>query len=348
MTKRFAELDGLRIVAAMLVLMSHLVEVPETNYFGPIGVLFDGGVAVLIFFVLSGFVITGLLTRELDRTGSIALRQFYLRRALRIWPASYAYILVALVCVSLHFATARPQNFILAATHLWNYSFTLTRADPSSQGFTIFGHFWSLALEEQFYWAWPLAMLLLRGRATKVLIVIIAIMPVVRIVSYVLFPFSRGQLTAMFHTGIDPIALGALLSLSGERLRPQVARLSPWLFYANLAFLLVLCPVLEAHLRGFWTVTYGRTLEAASAGLLIIALIHGPQTRLAWLLRTWPMQFGGRISYSLYVWQQLFTLRMSIFPQGALMAIALSLAAATASYYLIELPFLRLKDRLAP
>jgi len=346
MTKRFAELDGLRIVAAMVVLMSHLVETPANNYFGPFAVLFDGGVAVLIFFVLSGFVITRLLTSELDRTGSIALGQFYLRRALRIWPVSYAYILVAIACLALHLATARPQEVALAATHLWNYGMTLTTYDPDSQGQAIFGHFWSLALEEQFYWAWPLALLLLRKRAAGVLITIVAIMPLVRICSYVLFPFSRGQLNAMFHTGMDPIALGALLCLFEARLRPHVARLSPWLLYANLAFLFVACPELEIHFRGFWSITYGHTLEAASAGLLIMGLIHGPQTRLAWLLRTPPMQFGGRISYSLYVWQQLFSLKAAIFPQGALMTILLSLAAATASYYIIELPFLRLKKHV--
>ena len=136
---------------------------------------------------------------------------------------------------------------------------------------------------------------------------------------------------------------GALLALTEDRVRLRVERLSPWLFYGNLAFLFIICPLLEFYGRGFWTITYGRTLEAGSAGLLIIALAHGPQTLVARWLRTAPMQFGGRISYSLYVWQQMFTLPRSIFEQRPLMAITLSVLVATASYYLIEQPFLRLK-----
>ncbi|KUR75522.1 acyltransferase [Novosphingobium sp. Fuku2-ISO-50] len=347
MVRRSLELDGLRIVAAFLVLLSHLAEGPENGIPHYVGVFFDGDIAVLIFFVLSGYVITNLLARELDRTGTIAMGQFYLRRALRIWPASYAYIVVATICVALHFATAQPAQIVVAATHLWNYCMTILHEDQSSQGHTIFGHFWSLALEEQFYWTWPLALTLLRGRASRVLIFIILAMPLIRMTSYVLFPVSRGQLNAMFHTAIDPIALGAWLSLNEERVKGWLVKLSPRAFYGNIVFLVVACPLLALEFRGLWGITYGRTLEAASAGFLIMALAHGPETALARFLRTRPMQFGGRISYSLYVWQQLYSLPGSIFPQNGAAAIALSLVTATASYALIERPFLILKDRVA-
>lgn len=345
-TGRLKELDGLRIVAAALVLFSHLIEIPGNAIPRLATVFMDGATGVLIFFVLSGYVITRLLRREMERTGTIAMAQFYVRRALRIWPASYAYIAVATICVALHLASAQPIQIIAAATHLWNYSLTLFKVDTTGQGFVIFGHFWSLALEEQFYWTWPLALLLLRGGASRALVILILAMPLVRIASYVLFPASRGQLDAMFHTASDPIALGAWLALNEDWLKHRLARLSPWLFYANLVFLLIVCTLLSRTFHGFWTITYGRTLQSLSAGLLIMALVHGPETVLARILRTAPFQFGGKISYSLYLWQQLFTLPGSIFPQPAAVAVVLSVICAIASHYLIERPFLMLKDRV--
>lgn len=273
------------------------------------------------------------------------MKEFYLRRILRIWPASYAYIAASIAFISLHIATASIDQIIIASTHLWNYCFTIIHEDQSSQGHTIFGHFWSLALEEQFYWTWPVTFLIFRKHASRLLVVLILAMPIIRIGSYFLFPVSRGQLTAMFHTALDPIALGAWLALNESWLKDRVSRLSSVGFYSNIMFLLIICPIMIAKLHGAWEITYGRTLEAASAGLLIFALAHGPETLLARLLRTRPLQFGGRISYSLYLWQQLYSLPGSIFPEPAGIAVTLSLTTATASYYLIERPFLRLKDR---
>jgi peptidoglycan/LPS O-acetylase OafA/YrhL len=346
MPARLKELDGLRILAAMLVVLSHITEGPHSGIPQILVPFCAGGTGVLIFFVLSGYVITRMLQRERSRTGTIALGQFYLRRSLRIWPVSYAYIAVAVTFVALHRATADPRLILLAAAHLWNYNMTLLSGDQTAQGYVIFGHFWSLALEEQFYWTWPLALLLLRGRASRVLIGLMLVLPLVRVVSYVLFPFSRGQLNAMLHTGLDPIALGALLALHEERLKVLVQRVTPALFYANIAFLLVAVPIITEYLRGGWSITYGHTLESLSAGLLIFSLAHGPDTALARLLRTPPFQFGGKISYSFYVWQQLFSLPTSILALAGPLAMVASLATATVSYYLIEKPFLILKDRL--
>ncbi len=343
---RLKELDGLRSVAAAVVILSHVSEGPNSSIPRFIAPFCDGATAVLIFFVLSGFVITRMLRNELARTGTIAMGQFYLRRALRIWPVSYAYIAFVTGCALLHLAVLQPAQIAIAAAHMWNYVNTIINENPTSQGHVIFGHFWSLALEEQFYWTWPLALILLRRRASQVLVVLILIMPIVRVISYVLFPYSRGYLGEMFHTALDPIAVGAWIALNEDWLKSRVARLSPVLFYGNIAFLLLICPVLTAHFRGFWDITYGHTLVSASAGLLVFALAYGPETPVARLMRTAPFQFGGRISFSLYVWQQLFTLPGTIFPQPSAIAIILACAAATASYYLIERPFLKLKQSL--
>eukprot|EP01037_Dinobryon_pediforme_P015545 gene15545-15692_t len=317
MSQRFRELDGLRIVAATLVLLSHLVENAENHIPGWLAPFLAGDIAVLVFFVLSGFVITRLLVGEMGRTGSISLWAFYWRRSMRIWPASYAYIAVATACAAWGLAELQTKQIILVSAHMWNYGQLLIHQDLSSQGHAIFGHFWSLALEEQFYWTWPLALLALRGHAAKVLIGVILIMPVIRVASYAFQPGLRSSLGMMLHTGIDPIAMGALLALGEARVKPHMAKVRPVLFHANLMFLFIACPLLVRSLHVLWAITYGRTLESASAALLIAALAFGPETSLARLLRTQPFQFGGRISYSLYVWQQLFSLPRSIFPMSA-------------------------------
>lgn len=347
MKNRLKELDGLRFVAAFLVVLSHVLGNYTDKDFHLESVFFDGGIAVLIFFVLSGYIITRLLCAELGATGTLDLKAFYIRRALRIWPASYSYIALSVLLGIVGFASIHPTQALIAAMHVWNYYALLMPSDVIDQGRAVFAHFWSLALEEQFYWIWPAALLLLRNRVGVVLAAIVLLLPLERVAIYFVFPSQRGTMGEMFHAGADPIALGALLSLNEARLRPWLDRLNTPLFFANLAFLLLACPLLQFFLGGLWGATYGRTIEALSAGILILGLANGAGGWFAALLRTPPLQFGGRISYSLYIWQQLFTLPLSIFVMPPLQAVVFSCLAATASYFIIEKPFLHLKDRFS-
>src|SRR4051812_44258785 len=141
--KRLATLDGLRAFAVILVIATHsIADLPI------------GGVGVLLFFVLSGYLITTLLIRERDATGRIALRLFYLRRAIRLYPAL---IVMLVVTVALG---ASVGSALMAATYTTNLFNSL------GIGNSPYGHTWSLAIEEQFYLLWPflLPMVLRRRR----------------------------------------------------------------------------------------------------------------------------------------------------------------------------------------
>lgn len=138
--RHFPQLDGLRGLAIVLVLAGHVLE------FG-FGIHTDfGGLGVLLFFLLSGFLITGLLDREKTRTGAISLRAFYIRRVLRLFPALFIFLATQCVLIETRVVTDTPWYAVAACLlyvrNIWGRGSTT-------------GHIWSLSLEEQFYTSWP-------------------------------------------------------------------------------------------------------------------------------------------------------------------------------------------------
>jgi len=329
----------------------HVLPGGYTGWYAPLRLIADGRLGVLIFFVLSGFLITNVLRAEFARTGGIALTSFYVRRALRIWPACYVYLaVVAIMAFAGGFDVERRQ-WLYAALHLWNYSawFGLTGDNAlHPDGAWYLGHFWPLALEEQFYWFWPLLFVFgIRRAGTRWLAALILIVPLVRATTYFLAPALRGQLGMMLHTGIDPILIGCYASLNRERLEAWIAS---WRNEARIVTALVLVvllgmPLAEHRLGGFWNATYGVTLEAALIAIVIVVLNFRGEFWCARWLRARPVVFVGTISFSLYLWQQPFANPRLPVPHGFPLGIVWALMAATASYFLVEKPFLRLKDR---
>lgn len=355
MNHRTQELTGLRCVAVALVIVSHAERVTTGGYTGwlaPLRLLTDGRLGVLVFFVLSGFLITDLLRREWDTTGKIDLPAFYLRRALRIWPAFYTYIFVVALLGAAGIVDIHYRQIVYAAGHIWNYGNVLGLGPVNQShpgGRWDFGHFWTLALEEQFYWFWPPVLLycLTRGHS-RLLVFLILFVPVVRMASYFGMPQLREQLLMMLHTGVDPILVGCYAGLHKERLQNLLRRLpySTAILSVLVATLFLLVPVAEARLGGYWNATYGRTIEAAISATLIVALTVNRDFWFSRLLRTRLFVFVGTISFSLYVWQQLFFSIATPFAFRLPLCVAGALAAATLSYWMIEVPFLRFKDNL--
>ncbi len=319
-----------------------------------------GDTGVQIFFVLSGFLITTLLMREYDRTDHIDFWGFYRRRLLRISPAFYFYLFVIAVLTAAGLIKANWQQFVVAGTYLWNYAHFL-HIDGSFKGFSdgawFLGHTWSLSLEEQFYWAWPATFLLIkRYDLRRLLTIVILVVPIIRMASYKFEPYVRDQLHLMFHTGIDTILVGCFLAMHRpaieQRLRPILA--SQASLTLLLGVVLLGLPVVEQRLGGYWLATYGATIEAALIALLMLCIMTQPKHPFCWLLRSPPFVFVGVISYSLYLWQQFFNWSDSpvyMFYPFNIMSIRLpvsilgSVAAACFSYYVVEKPFLLLKDR---
>ncbi|MFJ1257638.1 acyltransferase family protein [Cupriavidus sp. CuC1] len=355
MSRRVLELTGLRCVAVMLVVISHAEHMAKGGYTGllaPLRYFANGGVGVFISFVLSGFLITELLQAEWRACGSIKLMRFYGRRALRIWPAFYVYLIALGLFGIAGLIDVDVRQILFAAVHLWNYSELLglgnvNMAHPT--GAWLLGHFWTLALDEQFYWLWPpVLLLLLRGRDPRWLVLVIMLMPLLRVLCYFATPSLRGQLGLMLHTGVDPVLMGCYIALDRERLKAQMnARFAgAFVLPALILVLLLGLPVIGTLAGGIWTATYGPVALAAAVGLLILAVVERPELWISRLLRSKAFVFVGTISFSLYVWQQLFTSTASPLALRFPFCILEALAAAALSYALVEAPFLRLRSWL--
>lgn len=348
------ELTGLRCVAVMMVVIGHAQHMIDGGYAGflmPLRLISDGRLGVLIFFVLSGYLITGILNAEWKASGSIRLLPFYAKRALRIWPAFYSYLGIVALLSFAGLVDVDHRQIAVAALHLWNYSAIAGMASLNAvhtEGAWYLGHFWTLALEEQFYWFWPpvLFYILKRGDQ-RALVALILLVPLVRIGTYFAAPGLRGQLSMMLHTGIDPILIGCFVALNKDALKARVDAL-PWgplIPSAMVLLLLFAMPPLQAKLGGLWRATYGTTIESAMVGFVIVVLVSRKDFWFSRLLRTAPFVYIGTISFSLYLWQQLFSNMHSPVAYRFPICVLAALVAATASYYLIEAPFVRIKDR---
>jgi peptidoglycan/LPS O-acetylase OafA/YrhL len=346
---RIPSLDGLRGIAILLVLVGHTSVSFPMLVAGPLRFAGNAPLGVNVFFILSGFLIYSLSVREVEKSGAFNWRQFYMRRILRIFPCFYFYILVLLLLMLAGVIALSWQMIVSAATFSLNYRHVWDHSAGAYDYFAI-GHYWTLALEEQFYLTWPLLMLLrIRGRLLPTLVGIIALAPFIRIACYFFTPGSREQIGMMFHTGFDSIAAGVLL---GELLRraPSKVWLERWaskrsVVAGALIFLLFLSPLLTGHFRGAYSITIGKSLELFSLCLVITAAVSFPGTLLFRLLNWGPLAYVGVLSYSLYVWNNLFLLGEKYWFNAFPFNIACVVGMALVSHYLVERPFLKLKDR---
>lgn len=349
--KYIPELDGLRAIAVFMVVFGHSASTLAGGYSGWLAPLFfvsDGNLGVLIFFVLSGFLITSLLINERENTGTVSISAFFVRRTLRIFPAFYTYIGFVALLVATGYAAASLPQILGASLHVWNYIGVLGIGHTPVQGTIILGHFWSLSLEEQFYWLWPAVFLALTLAGSRTLILLlILLVPALRILVYFLCPDQRPYLGMMFHTSIDGIAVGVGAALFRAQLTDILMRAGRRIPIGALllGYILLLSPLLRSYLAGMWFATYGKTIDAVMIAALILVVGSQPDLRIAALLRSPAFRFFGKISFSLYLWQQMFCLAGSPLALPFPLGIPVAIAFATASYYLIERPFLALKPR---
>lgn len=355
---RVAALDGLRGIAVLLVVLGHglgaawqLEDTPVARLFE---VPFNGGVGVTVFFVLSGYLITSILVRERERTGRVSLRDFYLRRTFRILPAFYVFLAVVAVLAAVGAIRVGGSDLLASGLMVHNYW---------SAGDTWWlGHTWSLAVEEQFYLVWPLLLLWLRPRrACQFGVAYLLAAPVVRVASYVFVPDSQDQVWEMFHTRADSLLTGCLIALLPVAYPGVWARVRRWAGLraaVPLAVVAVLVSsALEVTLGGLWSFPAGYTVTNLATAVVVVSITTaGARTTRTTRVLSWrPLTAVGLISYSLYLYQQVFlpefgltpSLAGSSGPWTALLGIAAALVAATMSYHLVEQPFLRLKNRFS-
>jgi peptidoglycan/LPS O-acetylase OafA/YrhL len=293
---------------------------------------------VTVFFVISGFLITSLLISERQATGRISLKLFYLRRTLRIFPASYTYLMVLCALCALGVLSVPRSSLICAFTYTMNYL--------PGHAWQV-GHLWSLSVEEQFYLLWPFAFSVLnRRKATAAVVAVMAIAILARGSARIFLVGTPLRDLPMFPMVADSLAAGCLLALTRpwlEKQRWYLKLFRPVPAFAAVAVILILNRFAEYTVVG----VLGIAMINAGIALLVHRCVFIPTDFLGKMLNWRPIVFIGVLSYSLYVWQQLFLNRSSsawsnAFPENLLLA----LVAALTSYYLIERPMLGLRGRL--
>jgi peptidoglycan/LPS O-acetylase OafA/YrhL len=308
-------LDGWRAIAILLVLWAHQGNVfyatPEAYLHG--GLFYFGTWGVPIFFGLSGLLITKLLLEEHAVTGRIDLRAFYIRRCFRILPPLFVFLAVV------GFAGLwQSRNELLSAVFFYrNYL-------PWQAGSWYTGHLWSLSVEEHFYLFWP-ALLVWAGvrRAWVPAVAFSLLCAGWRLMN--VFPGNDGRTDLR----LDGLLLGAGVAFalhSGFRSGPVMA--------GSAAVLLT------AAVRWNWLL-----VASAAIPILISATATHPEWAVSRALSWRPVRWLGRMSYSLYLWQQVFLYPpWQPHPLGILqqfpLGIMLAFACATASYYLVEKPMI--------
>lgn len=366
---RLPVLDGLRGVAILLVLVLHF-----TMYGGPPGeagidgfvhrFALAGWVGVDLFFVLSGFLITGILYDA--KGGERYFRNFYARRILRIFPLYYGALVFFLVLLPWlwpgHEGLAQLRS---EGIWYWTYLVNVRIAREGWPDFGALGHFWSLAVEEQFYLLWPLAVFLLRRRPLMALCAGAAGLAVGARLALHLADREAAAFV-LLPARLDALAAGALLALAvrgpgGLPAAVRWAKPAAAVALAGLVALFIWKGGLPAEDPAVAVAGYS-LLAVLFAGVLALALAAAPEGRPGrWLAAPW-LVFFGRYSYGLYVLHHpLLFLKPAELNYGAIpevlgsrlpgwllfvtLGVGVTVGLALLSWHFWEKPFLDLKDR---
>ena len=353
--QRIEGIDGLRAIAVTGVFLFH-ESIPGTQL---------GWAGVELFYVISGFLITGSLLRS--RGGPRYLRTFYLRRGLRILPIYWLSLLVAVVVSAARLGSAAVGFVPVYLIYAQNYYPQVSSG--FSEGLRVLDHTWTLAIEEQFYWLWPLALLLFSGRRLVGLVLVLFVSaPFARL----LLLWSTGNPFAVIATlpsQADGLAAGAALAIlidrgmSGVALRR--AGLVAFLVGAGSTAALIVRSGLDAFaLPTLWATDPANAFVLSSFALLFAGLLTMTITSTGPLVRVLslpPLRWSGKISYGLYLYAPfaIVAVRVVVRVLGfdeasgspvltAAAHLAFGYLFAILSWRYLEAPLLRLKGRVAP
>lgn len=364
--RHFPALDGLRGLAILLVIPHNADAFTHaTGLLWPAALLAHAGwIGVQLFFVLSGFLITSNLLDAQQATNYY--QSFFARRTLRIFPLYYGTLFVALIVVP-QFVVQPPEVTSTYVHQVWLWTFLVNWVEPFGKAVYGFPHFWSLAVEEQFYLAWPF---LMRRRSARSVWKLCAILMAVALLTRcaMLFAGAKAEEIYMFTIcRMDALAAGA--AAAAVIRMPQAAamlrRYSDKFCIAGLALGVVGAAVTDTYaVYGIGTFIFGYTILSVCFGVLLLGAI-APASRFAApyqaVLNWAPLRSVGKYSYAMYVFHMLiiFIVGSALLPKlqqwtryypviYALSIALLSYLAAFISYHCYEKHFLKLKDRFKP
>ncbi|MBN8647007.1 MAG: acyltransferase [Caulobacterales bacterium] len=344
-------LDGLRAISILIVLVSH---------FG-FGNIVPGGFGVTIFFFISGFLITRLLISEQNKKqGQIDLKNFYIRRFLRLMPALYVFIVF--VCVLALFFNLKLYliQILSACFYLVNYYDIAWAALELPKRIVPWGHLWSLAVEEHFYLLFPLALTIFgkkHDNRIKFVSILIILSAAWRLFGYEYLNFSDNRIYLATECRIENILWGCLLAILMDGAKTSKNRISNligwhWVFIG-------LCGIIGSLLfrNEEFRATWRYSIQSVSIFILIFNLYAFSSLNFAIkILDMKIFRFMGRLSYSLYLWHfpvlwafyKFINVEIGLIPlplDYAIYAAIISFALACGSYYLVERPFFELRKK---
>jgi len=335
--KKFRGLDGLRAISIVMVIIAHIF----TD-----SAMFLGKMGVNIFFVISGFLITTLLLKEKITNDRISLKNFYIRRAFRIMPVVYLFLIVLIFLNIIYHLGITRTSFITSFLFIKNSPF-------HKEWYTV--HLWTLGIEEQFYLVFPFLITVLPLRIYKrLLILLIFILPPcswsyitktdLHVFHFIPFShFALGVIVHLFGQGTVLILIGSLSSVLFltrhkiiNRIYTKANSIASLVLF--LAAMLSCMPVFPWYLANISEVFFGICIAIA------ILLNLKERSFFGRLLNSVLFKKLGILSFSLYVWQQLFS---NFQPWGGSLFLNLTalVIVASLSYYFYEKKFLQYKDR---
>lgn len=339
----YPSIDGLRGLAIISVILCHLATHKEFN------ITVDGSIGVQVFFILSGFLITTLLLKEWVIFGKVSYKKFYIRRSLRILPVAYLYIFTLIILnLIFHFGLSF-ENTITTIFYLKNFPLANTAET---------GHFWTLSVEEQFYLIVPIILISNLNRYIKIIFLLFIIVPIIDFVAFNnVGIFYTNQivhkvtyiLVSLLDEGSMYIFAGSIFSILIFKGILVVEKFKNYYFLSIVLFLIAVAIHstlrLNIYVANFAVVSIFTVLMG-----FIIAINLNENNLLTKILSNRILVKIGILSYSLYIWQEIFTLKqpwagMFKYSDNLFLNTGLLFIVAYCSYEFYEVRFLNLKKK---
>jgi peptidoglycan/LPS O-acetylase OafA/YrhL len=370
--KYFYSLDSLRFLAFLGVFLCHCVAtpnlIPQNSTIAKIlyNFCFNGARGVEMFFVISGFIITYLLISEKIKTDQISLKDFYIRRTLRIWPLFYIiliYVFLIKPFLAQHFGLHWQYSFsetynnnhpnpLMWIFFLGNFDIVLFNGNPPQSELHLL---WSLCVEEQFYLFWPLILKFIRVKQIPYVLVFgIFISVICRMIFIKRFQVMESNFDTLIL--LDFFAIGGLLAYliinneNGVRTFMNI-KIKPFIEWTFLILILFIIAFDTYSNTTFFEISFKYTFYAIVFALLILSFEFKNNT-IRVLKKNKILNYLGRISYGLYMYHMLvWTIVYYYFKHWnmgwlmVLIAFMVTILISIASFKFIETPFLNLSKR---